>query len=217
MCFLAGAPDDSKIDTNPYQCLDCLLKTPGVESWGCSVFVLNEWCQLVAEEIETEKDPTGLKKAEVKDLDKEIESPKTDESEKHEIQAMEGWEGKHETDTRDADVMADTAMSPIVQKLNALLRAHPNLRKQATSQMTQILQAEKDIGSINDFDTLKKAQSHLSADKAAAMFKNASPDNLLDDKNDEVGGVEDHIRPSLRATLVKKFARVTKHAHRSGR
>jgi hypothetical protein len=56
-CFLAGsAPnqecedDDTPKSMNTLkgrahcQCVDCVLRTPGVETWGCTILELRTWC-----------------------------------------------------------------------------------------------------------------------------------------------------------------------------
>jgi hypothetical protein len=101
-----------------------------------------------------------------------------------------------------------------LNKLKALLQSKPALRSAAAAQLKEMMTVEKDLGSVREFDTYKKAKEHLSADKAHALFMIANPDNLLDDKNDMVGGAEDQIRPALRKTLMRKFSRVTKRSHK---
>jgi len=49
-CFLMGVESEHKAGSHQTTCIQCLISVPGVATWGCTLGMMKEWCELGEEE-----------------------------------------------------------------------------------------------------------------------------------------------------------------------
>jgi hypothetical protein len=182
-CFLAGVAsmkgyqDDDDTPENvyshgrkhgdPFQCMDCMLNSKGIETWGCTVVELRSWCQDAAKGIMggAAKDNLKNKKKEKQDMQDEIETEIKGGGIKGDLKAVQEFEAGHDNEVKDMEKYTDAALKKIFGKFDELFKEHPNLKKRAAKVMANVLRDEKKMGAFSHIDKIKDFAGITQKDK----------------------------------------------------
>jgi hypothetical protein len=148
-CFLAGSAsnqgyeddDTPKAMNTPkgrahYQCVDCVLRTPGVETWGCTILELRTWCVAATDTVFEE--PVVLATSGADKLQTMRLEMMKNKGVKAGPEEMKAFTAKHQEEITEAEKRTNKALEVVMKKFGKFFKKHPEFKYTKENMLSEV-------------------------------------------------------------------------------